>query len=457
MKRVVFLLLLAVACVPVDKPIVDLADYDCPDCNVILISIDTFRGDHLTCAGYDAYDVDITENICDFASDGILFNRTMAQSSSTTTSHASILTSSIPSNHGAIYFKRKAISPSKVTIAEVLKDKGYQTAGFVGGSRVNPEFGFDRGFDVYKSLPKRPKQLKFSEIASHGLSWLNKTNERFFLFLHTYEIHAPFTPDIELADLLDADYNGSLPNNIHYPLIRKINNGEISISKEDLRHIIALYDAEIMSADIGFGDFIEELKSMGLYDNTIVVLTSDHGEQFNEHGIITKHGLSLYNEVLHIPLIVRAPGLKSSVETHLVTSLDIAPTLLHMLGIDSPDSFEGRPLFVPDEVPIISEADSDTTAPFAVQTSEWKYYFDVKGYEWKEYYSQKGKDQNIAEFIFNMKQDAQERQNVIEQNPHIKIEYGRIYYDSLINVSDSDSVVLSEETKENLRSLGYLT
>jgi len=418
---------------------VGLEDYKCPDCNVILISIDTFRGDHLTCAGYDKYDVDITKNLCDLASDGILFTRAMAQGSETTSSHASIMTSSLLSSHQAFYSRKQGISKDKITIAEVLKNGGYQTGAFTGVGRIAPEFGFSRGFDVHLGLKN---YAPFRAMTSNGLKWLNETNGKFFLFLHSYEIHWPYSPTSENSAALDPLYDGPLGNSITRGLLGKINSGSINVTEDDLNHIIAMYDAEILSVDQAFGDLIEQLKSMNLYNNTIIIVTSDHGEEFDEHGMIGMHGHTLYNEILHVPLIVYVPKLKPGVEQKLVRSIDIAPTILALLDIERPGTFEGRSLFDEEQVHAISERDAKTVA-FAVQTQAWKYYIDPS----KDF-----------ESFFNLNTDPFEQQNAIKQHASIKNEYIEIYNKAISekDAGKAEQIELTEETAEQLRSLGYV-
>src|SRR5574342_690730 len=363
MKKLALLLILLAACAQKE---VNLPEYNCKDCNVILISIDTFRGDHLTCAGYNKYDVDITKNICNFASEGVLFTNAISQAPSTETSHASIFTSTLPSHHKAFNSRNQSISNDTITLTEVLKHNGYDTAGFTGSVQVSRVYGFSRGFDTYQEHYDETAKThtKFIEIAREGLEWIRKRNKPFFLFLHTYEIHHPYTPNETYAKQLDPDYKGTLGTNVIFDII-KINNGTINLTKEDLEHTIAMYDAEIMSADDGVGWLISELKKDDIFNKTIIVLTSDHGEEFGEHGRVAIHAWTLYNELLHVPLILYAPGLIPEVKTHLVRSIDIAPTILSILDIPLPETFSHTSLF--DSQPFaISERDTTYDRDFTV-------------------------------------------------------------------------------------------
>ncbi len=440
MKRIILLLILLAACAQKEA---DLSAYKCPDCNVILISIDTFRGDHLTCAGYKKYDVDITKNICNFASEGILFTNAMAQASSTEPSHASIFTSTIPSHHQAFNSRNQSISNDTITLTEVLQKNNYETAGFTGSGQVSRVYGFNRGFDTYQehyhpkiSDDSKFRDAKFRDVAREGLEWIRQRNKPFFLFLHTYEIHYPYTPNETYAKQLDPFYNGTLGTNIALDP-HEFNKNSSSLSKEDLNHIIAMYDAEIMSADNGVGWLISELKKDNIFNKTIIVLTSDHGEEFGEHGRVAVHAYTLYNELLHVPLILYAPGLKPGVKTNLVRSIDIAPTLLSMLNITIPKTFEGASLF--DSQPFaISERDTTDPEDFTVQSADTKLY-------------------NIS--IFNLTQDPLEQKNIIAQHPEIKGNFTRVYNETLQKMQSSTAKTahLTPEIREQLKSLGYLT
>ncbi len=437
MKKIILLLILLAACAQ-QQETTDLKDYKCPNCNVILISIDTFRGDHLTCAGYNKYEVDITKNICALASEGTLFTKAMAQASSTETSHASIFTSAIPSHHQAFNSRNQSISNDTITLTEVLKENNYETAGFTGSVQVSRVYGFNRGFDTYQEHydEKFTNVAKFRDVAREGIEWIRQRNKPFFLFLHTYEIHHPYTPNETYAKQLDPHYNGSLGTNIILD-IEKVNNGTINLTKDDINHIISMYDAEIISADDGVGWFVSELKKDNIYNKTIIILTSDHGEEFGEHGRVAVHAYTLYNELLHVPLILYAPGLKPGVKTNLVRSIDIAPTLLSMLNISIPKTFEGASLF-DNQTFAISERDTTDQEDFTVQSADDKYY-------------------NIS--VFDLIRDPREQKNIIAQHPEIKEQYAQVYNETLqkINSSAAKTVRLTPEMREQLKSLGYLT
>ncbi len=447
MKRIILILLLLTACIAqqektevpqTELPKTEVPEYKCPNCNVILISIDTFRGDHLTCAGYDKYAVDITKNICAFAEEGVLFTRAIAQASSTQPSHASILTSTIPSHHQAFNSRNQSISNDTITITEVLKDNNYDTAAFTGSVQVSRVYGFNRGFDIYEEEVNATfkNAQKFKTAATNGMEWARQRSKPFFLFLHTYEIHHPYTPDKEYAEMLDPDYNGTFGTDISLNVF-KFNKNTSNLSRRDLDHIIAMYDAEIMSADESVGWFISELKKENLLNNTIIVLTSDHGEEFGEHGRVAVHVWTLYNELLHVPLILYAPNLTPEVRTHLVRSIDIAPTILSMLDIPLPDTFSHTSLFENHSY-AISERESTDDRDFTVQSADTKLY-------------------NIS--VFDTIQDPQEQHNIIEQRPEVKEKYTQVYDEALtkMKTKPAKTINLSNETIRQLKALGYTT
>jgi arylsulfatase A-like enzyme len=305
--------------------------------NVILVSIDTLRPDHLGCYGYPK---PTSPNIDRLARESVLFRTAIAHAPSTTPSHASIFTSLIPARHLALRAFGAAISPGAVTMAEHLQRAGYRTVSYNGGGQVSAAYGFDRGFETYESRPG----ASFREIVAEATRWLDAhEGERFFMFLHTYEVHAPYAPDARHLALFDADYAGELPSETSPRLLIEINDGKRQVTPRDIEHIVATYDAEIRSMDEGMGGLVDRLRRGGLDRRTLLVFTSDHGEEFGEHGQIGKHSHTLYDEVLRVPLVLRFPDRAHAGRSvrEPVRGVDIMPTVLEVLGLKAPNGLDG--------------------------------------------------------------------------------------------------------------------
>ena len=323
-----------------------------PAHSVILISIDTLRADHLGCYGYPK---PTTPAIDVFRRDAALFEQAIAHAPSTLPSHASMFTSLLPSHHGASVANSFGVDSEAITLTEILKAEGYATAAFNGGIQLDPIYGLDRGFDVYDAV--RPSVASadllvdpvdmFDHAVDEAIHWIENIEinrrERFFLFLHTYELHHPYTPTPEALESIGADYDGSLPKDISVDLLRRINDGDVELEPGDLEHIISSYDAELRSVDTAFGRLIDFLREEDLYDDAIIVFTSDHGEEFGERGFVGWHAHTLYDELLRVPLLVKLPGAEhggASLEPQ-VRGIDVAPTILAALELDAPAEFEG--------------------------------------------------------------------------------------------------------------------
>jgi len=421
-----------------------------PGSNVILVSIDTLRADHLGVYGHfrkTSPEIDL------FSRESILFENCQAQSVSTLASHASILTSQLLSHHGA-YFTRRLRLPSHVpTIAALLKERGYKTASFNDGGQIAPEFGLDRGFDLYENMDKdfTIDKLHFERIVRAAEAWLeSRGTSKFFLFLHTYETHAPYTPRPDILAGFESGYAGPLPPETSEDLIDRINRGEVEISEADKAHIIATYDAEIRSMDASFGDFVASLEAKGLLDNTILIFTSDHGEEFGEHELMATHSHALFREQVHVPLIVRLPGgrLGGRRAGDLVRSIDIAPTVFALLGIDRPPSFEGASLVPlmrgrPLPAPVFSISQRDMLETYR------RDFWSITDGRWKLY---KG-------LLFDLAADAGETRDVSAFHPDIKALYRRRALRLLPpeNLRTGiEPVRMSQDLKKRLEALGYL-
>jgi arylsulfatase A-like enzyme len=409
-------------------------DNKCSDCSVILISIDTLRADHLGCYGYGD---DTSPHIDKFAKDSVLFKETIVQAPSTLPSHASIFTSLIPSHHGAFFALKTNISEDAVMMSEIFQKHGYRTVSYNGGGQVDGKFGFYRGFDVYESMGGN-----FDVHVDKAIEWLeNNPDEKYFMFLHTYEVHHPYTPKKVYLDLFEDGYDGNLPMDISKDLLKQINQKNLVIDDRDREHIIDTYNAEIYSMDAAFGRLITFLKKENLYDGTVIIFTSDHGEEFGEHGWMGWHSHTLYDELLRVPLIIKFPNQKRSGKTvkMQVRSIDILPTLLDIVDIPSLETFEGVSLIGfkgKEELYAISQRDTPTdTHPISVRTSKWKLYDNL---------------------LFDLEKDPQELQNITNPSIFGELEYVKKYILSRGVTPSVQEIELHKELIEDLKSLGYI-
>jgi arylsulfatase A-like enzyme len=425
---------------------------DAPRPNVILISIDTLRADHLGCYGYAR---NTSPAIDAFRRDAVLFEQSIAHAPSTLPSHASIFTSLLPSHHRASVARSSGMDPAAPTLPEILREAGYQTASFNGGIQLDPLYGLARGFETYESA--RPSVAsaevlvdpvdRFDHAVARAAEWIRgRKPGPFFLFLHTYEIHHPYTPDPERLDPMDAGYFGSLPDQISVELLTRINAGELEIDDADRAHIVAAYDAELASVDAAFGRLVELLRTEGLYEESIVVVTSDHGEEFGEHGFVGWHSHSLYDELLRVPLLIKLPGSRSaglSIAAQ-VRGIDLAPTILEELTLPIPDSFEGESL-------VSAIARKGNPADHAVSQKDVAVPEDeasIRTLEWKWTQGR----------LFHLASDPLETVDVSEANRATSEALSRAL-DGILKARSTPPdhhVEPDEELLEKLRSLGYI-
>ncbi len=332
--------------------------------NVLLVSIDSLRPDHLGCYGYRFA---TSPTIDGLARDGVRFQQAVSTTSWTLPAHASLFTGLYDSGHGLVENGLR-LAESQVTLAEVFQRNGWQTVGFFGGPYLHPTFGMDQGFERYQScmtsladaLPEEEvrnqshaqvsaahKDVTGPRTVTEVGRWLAQADERpFFAFVHLWDVHYDYIAPPEYVALFDADYHGDL-NGVDVMRNARIAPG---MDERDLRHLLALYDAEIRFTDDTLKALLKELEERGELANTIVVVTADHGEEFLEHGG-KGHQRTLYEEVLRIPLVFHWPGhLGASVgadplvPAQQVRLVDVMPTLLALCGIQDVPTMCGRDL-----------------------------------------------------------------------------------------------------------------
>lgn len=312
--------------------------------NVLVYLVDTLRTDHLGVYGYDR---PTSPELDRFAADAIVFDNAFAQTSWTRPSVVSILTGLRPWVHG-VNRRFDALSQSVETLPEILSADGYETLAYVTNGNIGPDFALDQGFETYRYLresPTRPAVHQLSHrVNERVFRWLDGRDSvrPFFLYVHTTDPHAPYYPPepfrSRFAPQTDAEI-GLMPS-IH-ELIRATQRDD---PPEGIRDdLIDLYDGEIASNDHHFGALLERLKELGLYDETLIIFLSDHGEAFFEHRT-WGHGRSLYDEEIRMPFVVKLPG-KEGAGTRsavAVEQIDVVPTILEAAGLIPPARLEGR-------------------------------------------------------------------------------------------------------------------
>ena len=291
--------------------------------DIILVTIDTLRADHVGCYGYANGSTPALDAL---AKDGIRFVQAFTPSPITNTSHASILTGLLPSSHGVTDFA-VPLSTAHPTVAELLKAQNYRTAAFIGAVILDSKTlapGFDRGFDFYDNFPEHPStksrwgrvERRGMDVVEHAEAWLSKyPSGPHFIWVHLYDPHDPYEPPMPYSQTY-KDH---------------------------------LYDGEIAYADFALAHFVAYLKTSGRYRNSMIVAVGDHGEGLGEHREDT-HGIFLYDSTTHVPLIVKLPGAlrAGTTVTAQVRTLDIMPTLLKFGGATAPrtDGASLEPYFV---------------------------------------------------------------------------------------------------------------
>jgi arylsulfatase A-like enzyme len=329
-----------------------------PRPNILLITLDTTRWDHFSCYGYAKETTPVLDKL---AEESVRYEYAISPSSWTLPAHASIFTGVLPTYHGAhlvpadgnVVFGELQINrldPELPTLAEELKKAGYRTGAIIGGPCLHMAFGVARGFDFYHieglhSFEDYEYYRKAHETTSLAVQWLARHRYRdtspVFLFLNYFDAHSPYhapepwgNPEVpdELYDMYSPRY-------------RDILEGTRELSPEERRILVAEYDGEIRYMDSQIGRLFHEMKQLGIYDSTLIVVTSDHGESFGEHGLLG-HGRALYEELIRVPLIVKYPleDDKRGVVQRKVSIMGIMPTILKRAGLPIPETVENGDL-----------------------------------------------------------------------------------------------------------------
>lgn len=397
-----------------------------PAPNIVVITIDTLRADHLGCYG----DKQIkTPNLDALAQEGVRFERAYTPVPVTLPAHTALFTGTYPLRSGMHDFADNKLNPAQPTLASVLKENGYATGAVIGSAVLDSRFGLNHGFDFYYDHFdfSRLQESNLDEmersgdvVADQALDWLDKNyQKKFFLWMHLYDPHYPYRPPSPYSE----EYKD-------HP-----------------------YDGEIAFADSQVGRLIRELKEKGVYQNTVIVVTGDHGESLGEHGEKT-HGFFIYNATLHIPVILRLPGGPAARTVSALVSLpDLMPTVLSYLKIDVPSEVQGRNL-----LPLMTAEDKDKARSLYAETFLPRLHFnwsELRGAETENYHFIDAPKPEL----YDLSKDPGETNNLYAQKKAVAEEM-RAKLTSLIQQYGAGQELaqktgLDPALMERLKSLGY--
>lgn len=453
--------------------------------NILLITVDTLRADHLSSYGYPRSTSPVIDRL---AIEGVRFESASVQWPKTGPSFASMFTATYPKDNGIV---RKVGIPMPQRfrmLAEVLRDQGYETHAVVSNGAVGSEFGFSQGFDTYleswKSPPPTPDDdntaaATVNELANAIISGLDGSKP-YFLWIHYLDPHAPYTPPGEWSDRFQNDewYSPEPRIEIRRDRPRQqmtaIGHTQVLDGRDELGFYIARYDAEIAYADHHLGTLLETLEDRGLMDKTMTVFTSDHGESLGEHYYYFDHGRFGFQTCVRVPFIVHFPGVvPAGVDSQPVELIDLAPTLLEAAGVELDDRawMQGRslaPRLWPGEGRPETPNYAFTEAGYG-ENRQWLKI--VRDRRFKLTNATVAADQrwiggpDVPWILYDLDNDPGELENVVEKFP---AEFRRLRnalrdwwnqppFDVEIDTgAEAEPREMDERTREQLKALGYL-
>ncbi len=438
--------------------------------NIVLITIDCFRADQL---GVLSNRKKITPELDRIAREGALFTDAVATGCWTATSFKAIFTSTYPLMHNGYVSLVFGIP----TLAEILKKNGYDTAGYPFHPWLSSRYNFDRGFSIYEDgveLEQSASKSRFSiflnkiykskhlsyilnkpyrsfqyltlfynfykntgmtdpkktrEINKRAIEWIKNANKPFFIWLHYLDAHYPYIPPRSFSGGINRIKKASL--NTKKQMASKLDS-TYTLKKKDLNNIFKLYQGCISYADKSVGDFVDRLRDIGVFENTYIVITADHGEQFFEHGK-RPHELELYEDIIRIPLIFSGPDIHSTQINSPISHIDLTPTILGLLQLEKPDTFygidfsssilgkEGRI----DCFTISEEGQAYPAESFYLEKGKIKLNLKCRkvAYRkppWKYIYSETEEDE-----LYNLEKDPKEKNNLVNMEKDVAKHFRR--------------------------------
>jgi choline-sulfatase len=410
--------------------------------NVLLIVVDTLRADHLGAWGYERNTSPAIDGI---AADGIRYTTGISQAPWTTPSMGALMTSLYPSALGIL--GDRSVLPDDVTLLpEILNDAGYRTGAVISHSFCSSKWNFDQGFDDFnESNVLGHDAITSPGVTEGGLDFLEKqTDEPFFLWLHYFDPHFAYALHETTDFTPDSPYDGRVKSSLKFSKLARIQD---SLDDDDLAQLDRLYDSEIAYTDAHIAMVVDKLRALDLYDDTVIVFTADHGEEFMDHGRLG-HAKTLYQELVNVPLIVKCPGWEPGVVDVPAGNIDVLPTVLACLNRDVPGDISGSVLprsSDSEHHPIFSETQRGTR-PRSIVSGQYKLIHNTKrnkGYE-----------------LYDLRADPGEQRDLSKRQPDVfdrlKTELSAWERKVSNRPRQSTDVELDDEERARLEALGYL-
>ncbi|MBD3389248.1 MAG: sulfatase-like hydrolase/transferase [Candidatus Altiarchaeales archaeon] len=474
---VIILLFMAVATVfllrsPAYEEQINPESYRCSDCNVVIITVDALRADHLGCYGYVR---NTSPNIDKLAENSVLFEQAAVQWPKTSPSMASMHTGTYGHTNGVMRGCKMRLHQDNTILAEALKGEGYATGGFVANSNLASFYNFDQGMDVHVFPDEScqwgvncsvPAELLYSHISR----FLDGVGEgKFYLWAHFIDPHAPYTPPQPYNDLfiddeyygyeeLEFDYSEECEDNfMHRPCVR-VKEG----NHTNHHHYVAQYDGEIAYADHYIGLLMDKLEADGMLDDTLVILTADHGESLGDHDFYYEHGLLPYDACSRVPLMISHPNLpKGRSMGEVVGLIDVMPTTLDFIGAKIPEIVEGESLF-----PLIFTGEGHDRYVYSEAGYQENYMRSVRDSRWKLIYVpsnwDRGHTQGSIFELYDVIEDPSETENLFYSRPLVSARLlprlGWFMMTEKHHMPEAEQITPDNDAMiENLKALGYMT
>jgi arylsulfatase A-like enzyme len=425
--------------------------------NLVIVSLDTVRRDHLPTYGYGRY---TAPALAAFAERAVVFENAFAQDTNTNPSHASMLTGLYPHAHGNVK-NGSILADGVATLAQIVRDAGFDTAAFVtGATMVADATGLDRGFEVYDD-DFEGKRRAGKVATKRAAGWLGDrgSGKRAFLLLHLFDAHGPYLPKGAYETLFLSRDPGERVDLIP-PYQQQLD--EQGIPHRHLNWYVDRYDAMIRYVDDCLRDLLKQID----LDDTVVVVIADHGETLGERELKLDHGGRVFDEQIRIPLVIRVPGLAPRRESALVETVDLLPTLLALLRVPTPEGLrvQGRsllPLLVGSGEADAKEAIYASARAAAVRQGDRRYVLDrerritsVRSRRWKLIRYPSIPEDYLE--LYDLAADPDETEDVAERFPEVRDAYLRALEEWHADARETAAPSrLSPELRERLRALGY--